>query len=176
MVAYRRHWLAGGTYFFTVTLKDRKSRWLVERIDDLKEAIRSVQLERPFRIDALVVLPEHLHTIWSLPHGDADYAARWQMVKARFSRRLAKSSAGISCNEQGEYNLWQRRYWEHTLRNERDLQQHMDYVYYNPVKHGWVRQVAQWPYSTFHRDVRKGIYPQNWAGGSDNLDDSGYGE
>ena len=176
MVQYRRNRVAGGTYFFTVTLRDRTARCLVERIDDLKLSIQTVKRERPFRIDAMVVLPEHLHTVWSLPPDDDDYAGRWRLIKGRFSRALVKAGVGLRRNDKGEYDLWQRRYWEHTIRDEADLQRCVDYLYYNPVKHGWVKQVHQWPHSTFHRDVAKGIYPQNWAGSDKEEDDKGYGE
>jgi putative transposase len=117
-----------------------------------------------------------LHTIWTLPPDDDDYAVRWQMIKSRFSRALVRRGAGVRCNERGEYDLWQRRYWEHTIRNEADLRRHVAYVHYNPVKHGWVQRVDQWPYSTFHRYVRKGIYPRDWAGGDEKSGGTGYGE
>ncbi|MCC6301766.1 MAG: transposase [Gammaproteobacteria bacterium] len=176
MVRYRRNRVAGGTYFFTVTLNDRQSRRLVDEIDHLGSAIRSVKRERPFRIDALVILPEHLHAIWTLPPDDDDYVSRWRMIKARFSRALMKGGAVVRCNDRGEYDLWRRRYWEHTIRDEADLRHHVDYVHYNPVKHGWVRRVDQWPYSTFHRYVRNGAYPKDWAGGDRACDDREYGE
>jgi putative transposase len=176
MVLYRRNRVAGGTYFFTVTLIDRRSRWLVDRIDRLRAAIQTVKRERPFRVDAMVILPEHLHAVWTLPQHDDDYAVRWRMIKARFSRALANDGAELRRNVKGEYNLWQRRYWEHTVRDEIDLRHHVDYVHYNPVKHGWVQRVDQWPYSTFHRFVRLGIYPRDWAGGDDECCSEGYGE
>jgi putative transposase len=176
MVRYRRSRIAGGTYFFTVTLRDRRARWLVERIDDLKEAIRSVKRERPFHIEAMVVLPEHLHALWRMPPEDHDYAGRLRLIKARFTRMLVKAGAGVNRNEKGEYDLWQRRYWEHTIRDEADLRRHVDYVHFNPVKHGWVKYVHQWPHSTFHRYVQSGIYPRDWAGGEIEYCDKEYGE
>lgn len=164
MVAYRRNRVAGGTYFFTVTLHDRQAFTLTDRIDALRQVVNRARQERPFRIEAWVVLPEHLHAVWTLPLGDDDYAARWRLIKSRFTHALTKAGLALSRNGKGEYDLWQRRYWEHTIRDEGDLRRHVDYVHFNPVKHGWVKQVKDWPYSTFHRFVRQGIYPMDWAG------------
>ena len=176
MVAYRRNVIPGACYFFTVTLLDRASRLLVERIDDLRQAVRSVHAERPFDIDAVVILPDHLHCIWTLPPGDADYALRWREIKTRFSRRIpAGEYRRLGRVNKGERGIWQRRYWEHTLRDERDVERHVDYIHYNPVKHGQVTRVADWPHSSFHRYVRKGIYPMDWAG-SDRRIDGSFGE
>jgi putative transposase len=165
MVGYRRNIIPGGRYFFTVTLADRASRLLVERIVDLRTAFRTVRAQRPFVMDAVVVLPDHLHCIWTLPPDDGDYALRWRDIKARFSRRIPagewRSPGRIN---KGERGIWQRRYWEHTLRDERDVEQHVDYIHYNPVKHGYVAQVSEWPYSSFHHYVRKGVYPKDRAG------------
>jgi len=176
MVLYRRNRVVGGTYFFTVTLRDRSSALLVECIDELRAAFRDAKRARPFRIEAMVVLPEHLHAIWTLPRDDDDYSGRWRVIKARFTRSLAESGVGIRCNPKGEYDLWQRRFWEHTLRDEADLRRHVEYIHFNPVKHGWVTQVRDWPYSTFHRYVRAGIYPLDWAGDSLAIEASGFGE
>ena len=166
MVTYRRNMVPWACYFFTVTLLDRTSLLLVERINDLREAMRSVQMERPFKIDAVVILPDHLHCIWSLPPGDLDYALRWREIKSRFSRRIPVGEhRTLGRVKKGERGIWQRRYWEHTVRDERDMERHVDYIHYNPVKHGQVTHVADWPYSSFHRFVEKGIYPMNWAGG-----------
>ncbi len=163
MVRYRRHRIVGGTYFFTVTLRDRRSTLLVERIDCLREAFRHVRRHRPFVVDAVVVLPDHLHVIWTLPPGDADYAGRWRALKGRFSRQLARQGIDLGKDGRGEYVLWQRRYWEHTIRNAADLARHMDYIHYNPVKHGHVTKVMDWPYSSFHRFVKAGVYPADWG-------------
>ncbi|MCC6208788.1 MAG: transposase [Gammaproteobacteria bacterium] len=176
MVQYRRNRVAGGSYFFTVALNDRGARWLVDEVGYLRSAIRAVKRERPFRLDAMVILPDHLHAVWTLPPDDEDYAARWQMIKARFSRALRANGARLWRNDEGEYDLWQRRYWEHTIRNEADLRNHVDYLHYNPVKHGWVSRVDQWPYSTFHRYISAGIYPRSWSGESVAHDGKGYGE
>jgi REP-associated tyrosine transposase len=163
MVFYRRNFIPGGSYFFTVALTDRKRDWLVRHINLLRLAFRRAKRERPFTIDAIVVLPEHLHCVWTLPPGDADYSHRWRLIKARFSRVLSAAGAPIHQSAKGEYNVWQRRFWEHTLRDERDLQAHVDYIHYNPVKHDLVTRVGDWPYSSFHRFVRMGWLSADWA-------------
>jgi len=176
MVTYRRNRLPGGSYFFTLTLVDRSSCLLTERIEDLREAFRSVRRERPFTIDAMVVLPNHLHCIWRLPPGDADYSIRWREIKARFSRRVpAGESRTQGRGHQKERGIWQRCFWEHTLRDDRDRERHVDYIHYNPVKHGHVSRVADWPYSSFHRFVRLGVYPLDWGGEPDDRG-AGFGE
>lgn len=167
MVNYRRNLVPGGTYFFTVTLRGRSSRLLTEHIALLRAAFRSVKRKQPFHIDAIVILPEHLHTIWTLPEGDAGYPGRWRAVKSAFTRAVVKSGVAVEHNEKGEYALWQRRYWEHTIADEEDYRRHVDYIHYNPVKHGCAKQVADWPYSSFHHYVRQGILPHDWAGGED---------
>ncbi|MES9940358.1 MAG: transposase [Candidatus Thiodiazotropha sp. 6PLUC2] len=175
MVSYRRSRVAGGTYFFTVTLRNRQVSTLVERIDELRLVVKRAREEHPFRIDAFVVLPEHLHTVWTLPADDGDYAGRWRQIKGRFTRTLVKGGVALSKNSKGEYNLWQRRYWEHRIRDEEDFRRHIEYIHFNPVKHGLVKRVRDWPYSTFHKFVRQGVYPLDWAGSE--LDGEGeYGE
>ena len=165
MTEYRRNFVKGGSYFFTVTLAVRSQKLLVDHIDALREAFRHVKTEHPFVLDAMVVLPEHLHCIWTLPSGDANYPDRWRRIKAAFSRSLPdRYPRSPSKTLKGERGIWQRRYWEHTLRDEEDWQRHMDYIHYNPVKHQHVKQVADWPYSTFHRYVETGTYSRNWAG------------
>jgi len=165
MPNYRRNRVPGGTYFFTVNLLDRKSVLLVEYIDDLREAVRVVRQTQPFHIDAWVVLPEHMHAIWTLPSGDDRYSDRWRAIKKKFSKTIPKteyrSKIRVKRHERG---IWQRRFWEHTIRDEKDYAMHMDYVHYNPVKHGWSSTVKEWPYSSFHRMVKMGIYPSSWAG------------
>ena len=167
MVQYRRNYVAGGTYFFTVTLDDRKSTALVDHISALRAAFRTVRHEHPFTIDAIVILPDHLHAIWTLPDGDDDFSDRWRRIKAHFTRRLVAADLAIARHSNGEYALWQRRYWEHTIRDERDFERHVDYVHFNPVKHGLVSRVCDWPYSSFHRYVRHGLLPNDWAGDVD---------
>ncbi len=156
MVTYCRNFIPGASYFFTVILRDRTSSLLVDYVDDLREVIRSVKAERPFDIDAIVIMPEHLHSIWTLPQGDADYSIRWREIKTRFSRRVPFSQRGNG--------VWQARFWEHTLRDQSDMENHIDYIHYNPVKHGYVDNVADWHYSSFHRHVRQRKCPLDWAG------------
>ena len=123
-----------------------------------------------------MILPEHLHCIWTLPEGDADYPERWRRIKAMFSRSLTDSiSRSPSKILKGERGIWQRRYWEHTLRDETDWQRHIDYIHYNPVKHRHVECVVDWPFSTFHRYVEAGVYPRDWAG-SGKVGDGRFGE
>jgi len=138
---YRRHYVPGGSWFFTVNLRNRYSDLLVRYIDALRLATAQVKRRKPFLINGWVVLPEHMHCIWTLPEGDSDYSGLWRDIKKLFTRTL--QTPGI----------WQPRIWEH-----------MDYIYINPVKHGWVKRVQDWPYSTFHRDVQNGLYPLEWAG------------
>lgn len=164
MSDYRRHRVAGGTYFFTVNLLNREARLLVEHIDALRAAVRKVRAQRPFHIDAWVVLPEHMHCVWTLPSGDDDYSSRWRAIKIAFAKTLPKTEClSVVRERKGERGIWQRRFWEHTIRDEKDYAVHMDYVHINPVKHGLVARVQDWPYSSFHRWVAAGIYPLDWA-------------
>jgi putative transposase len=163
MVLYRRNFVPGGTFFFTAALADRRSRTLIENIALLRQACRVTRQERPFSIDAVVVLPDHLHVVMTLPAGDADYSGRWKRCKSLFSRLVAKRGGG-SKNQRGEYTLWQRRYWEHTIRDDVDFERHVNYIHYNPVKHGLVTRVVDWPFSSFHRFVAQDILPGDWAG------------
>jgi putative transposase len=165
MTNYRRNRVAGGCYFFTVNLAERRSNLLTDHIDLLRRAFRYARLRHPFTIESIVVLPDHLHAVWSLPEGDDDFSLRWRLIKSAFSRSLPPGERiSASRLRKGERGLWQRRYWEHTIRNDGDFARHMDYVHFNPVKHGFVRRVADWPYSSFHRMVRLGAYPEDWAG------------
>ena len=176
MVSYRRNYVAGGTYFFTVTLADRRSALLSEHIDCLRRSFREVREEKPFNVIAMVVLPDHLHAVWRLPENDADYSGRWKSIKSRFTRALVKQGIPFSRNAKGEYRVWQRRFWEHTIRDQDDLNRHIDYIHYNPVKHGLVTRASEWPYSSIHRYVRKGLLSADWGG--DHIDEAGrsYGE
>jgi putative transposase len=163
MVNFRRNYVAGGTYFFTVTLSDRRSRLLVDHIDLLRRAFRKARTERSFAIDAIVILPDHLHAIMTLPDGDDDYSTRWQAIKGGFTRSLRNAGLDLSKDSRGEYRLWQRRFWEHTIRDDDDRQAHVDYIHYNPVKHGLVERAADWPYSSIHRFVRMGWLDTDWG-------------
>ena len=153
MPNYRRAFVQGGRYFFTVNLLDRKSRLLVEHIDILRTAVRETRTAFPFVIDAMVVLPDHIHAVWTLPEGDADFSVRWRWIKIRFSRSVPTTEPRSKVREaRSERGIWQRRYWEHVIRDDRDLKNHIHYCWFNPVKHGHVGNVEDWPYSTFHRD------------------------
>ncbi|MGB8400770.1 REP-associated tyrosine transposase [Bradyrhizobium sp.] len=165
MTDYRRNFIAGGSFFFTVNLAERRLRLLTEHIDELRAAFRDVRRQHSFAIDAMVVLPDHLHAAWTLPEGDADFATRWRLIKSGFSRRLpAGERISGSRAAKGERGIWQRRYWEHTIRDGGDFARHIDYIHINPVKHGLVARVADWPYSSFHRMMKLGVYPEDWAG------------
>jgi putative transposase len=140
---------------------------LIDHIDALRTVMRRVKATYPFYIDAMVALPDHLHAMWKLPEGDRDYSTRWALIKAGFSRCLPKgerrTQSRIAKDERG---IWQRRFWEHLIRNEWDYARHADYIHHNPIKHSYVKQVNDWPYSTFHRFVARGIYPAAWGGGN----------
>ncbi len=172
---YRRSDVAGGTFFFTVNLADRSSRLLTLQIDLLRYSIRKVKQTHPFDIVAMVVLPDHLHTVWKLPAGDRDYPMRWSLIKAGFSRGLEKTENISKARKQKrERGIWQRRYWEHQLRTDTDLTRHVDYVHINPVKHGYVNVPVDWPYTSLHRYIRQGLCLPDWAAGSNaNLGECG---
>ncbi|HEX7112265.1 MAG TPA: transposase [Mizugakiibacter sp.] len=166
MSRYRRVRLPGATWFFTVNLARRDVAWLTEHIDILRDATRRVRAAHPFAIDAMVVLPEHLHAVWTLPAGDSDYALRWRLIKSAFSRAIpAGERRNASRIAKGERGIWQRRFWEHWVRDEDDLRRHIEYVHYNPVKHGHVTRAAAWPWSTFHRYVKAGRLALDWGVG-----------
>jgi putative transposase len=177
MTNYRRHFVGGGSYFFTLNLADRGLRLLTDNIDALRGAFRYTRVRHPFAIDAIVVLPDHLHAIWTLPEREPDYALRWRLIKATFSRALRRGEkVSLSRSRKRERGVWQRRYWEHMIRDEDDFARHADYIHFNPVKHGHVRRVVDWPYSSFHHLVWSGRYPAEWAGASDDSHNSGFGE
>ena len=146
---YRRVRQNGGTYFFTVNLENRQQDLLVRNINILRESFRTVKQKHPFVIDAAVILPDHLHCIWTLPEYDHDYSKRWRLIKTYFSKELPQNE-GISRSrrEKGERGIWQRRFWEHQIRNEYDLLQHIQYIHNNPVKHGYCQKSSEWPYSS----------------------------
>ena len=169
MRTYQRLRIEGGCYFFTVNLAQRHGNdLLVHHIDDLREALRTTIRDHPFSIDAMVVLPDHLHCIWQLPPGDDDYSKRWRLIKARFSRCINRGEKiSASRERKGERGIWQRRYREHAIRDEQDYQRQVDYIHYNPIKHGYVQASHEWPHSSFARWVKRGMYPKNWAAGSE---------
>ena len=176
MTSYRRNFLPGGSFFFTVNLAERRLSLLTMHVELLRPAFRETHRGHPFTIDAIVILPDHLHTVWTMPDGDADFATRWRLIKSAFSRSIARSERiSASRAAKGERGIWQRRYWEHTIRDENDFARHVDYVHINPVKHGLVRRVCEWKHSSFHRHVEDGTYPVDWAGDTSD-DGSDYGE
>jgi putative transposase len=164
MVKYRRDNTPGATYFFTVTLRNRQSNLLTTHINDLGEAFRYVRQKAYFQTVAIVVMHEHLHAIWQLPSDDSDYSRRWSLIKGHFTRALLKKDILFSKDKSGEYDLWQKRFWEHRIRNEIDFQRHIDYIHYNPVKHGLVSLPIQWPYSSIHRFIEYGVLDSEWSG------------
>jgi len=163
MVQYRRSRITGGTFFFTVNLRDRRRAFLVEHVDALRRILRDVRDQLPFTIDAMVVLPDHWHSVWTLPPGDAEYTRRIRLIKARFTRHLVRNGVKITKDQRGEYQLWQKRFWEHTIRDDRDFESHVNYVHFNPVKHGHVARPGEWPHSTFHLYVARGLLPAHWS-------------
>ena len=169
MPDYRRAWHPGGTYFFTVNLLQRHGNDLLTRhVDLLRDTVRSVRRRHPFTIHGWVVLPDHLHCVIELPQNDADFATRWRLIKMDFSKALPRTERLSEVRaRRGERGIWQRRYWEHLIRDEADFRAHMDYVHINPMKHGLVKRVADWPHSTFHHLVEQGVYPKDWAGGDE---------
>ena len=174
MPDYRRNRVPGGTYFFTVCLADRRSNLLVTEIDALRTAVKKVHSQRPFHIDAWVILPDHMHCLWTLPEGDADFPGRWREIKKAFSKQIPLNECRTAVMaERGERGIWQRRYWEHTILDDRDYAAHMDYTHFNPVKHGLVSHAADWPFSTFHRCIEHGLYPDAWQGSSDDVLEAG---
>lgn len=164
MVLYRRSRIANAPYFLTVTLRDRNSSLLVDHVEALGTAFRAAAAQYPFHIDAVVVLPDHFHLLCSLPENDADFSRRIQVVKRNFTLSLVNHGVPLSRDHRGEYCLWQRRFWEHTIRDDDDFARHVDYIHYNPVKHGLVHAVAEWPHSSFHRYVRRGLLGADWGG------------
>lgn len=166
MTDYRRAWHPGGTYLFTVNLLQRHGTDLLTReITLLRAVVAGVRSRHPFHIHGWVVLPDQLHCVIELPPGDADFAVRWRLIKMGFSKGLPKTERRSATRQRrGERGIWQRRYWEHLIRDDADFQAHMDYVHINPLKHGLVTRVSDWPYSTFHRLVERGVYPADWAG------------
>jgi len=159
---YRRFRSAEDCYFFTVVTEHRRPL-LVENMGRLRQAFRAVREKYPFSIDAIVVLPDHLHTVWRLPEGDSDYSLRWMQIKRRFSSGFQAAPSNQSQQKKREKGVWQRRFWEHAIRDECDWKNHLDYIHYNPVKHGHVERVRDWPFSSFHRAVKRGLYPLNWG-------------
>lgn len=165
MPNYRREWTPGGTWFFTVNLLERRrNELLIAEFDRLRACIALERSRRPFSVVAWVVLPDHMHWIWRLPEGDADFAVRWRRIKTDFSLSFPKNERRSMVRvARGERGIWQRCYWEHLIKDDDDLRHHIEYIHYNPVKHGYVTQAVDWPYSSFHRYVRSGVYASDWG-------------
>jgi len=187
MPDYLRPRVPGACVFFTVTLAERGSDLLVREIAALRAAVGVARAARPFGIDAWVVLPDHIHAVWTLPQGDSDYGTRWGAIKARFTRHVRASGRvgfhptlgpdgrrsvvgwnptlhSASKLRKGDAGIWQRRFWEHHIRDEADYANHVRYCWINPVKHGFVERAADWPYSSIHRDIRRGGVEPEWSG------------
>lgn len=161
---YRRVLVPGATYFFTLTLQNRKSDLLIQRIDELRFAFRKVQKNHPFYINAVVVLPDHCHLILTLPNEDMNYSKRLRSIKSIFSMQIIPGETiSQSRQKKGERGIWQRRYWEHLIRDTIDYEHHVNYIHNNPVKHGYVKNPIDWRYSSIHRFISQGILSENWA-------------
>ena len=174
---YRRSKVNGGTYFFTVNLAERHQTLLIDQIDTLRAAINKAKKNHPFTIDAIVVLPDHIHAIWTLPKNDNEFSKRWGLIKSGFSYRLPKEERRSKSRvRKGERGIWQRRFWEHQIRDEKDFEMHIDYIHYNPVKHGYVKRAVDWPYSSIHEYVAKGILESHWGDQEDHCYDMVSGE
>jgi putative transposase len=164
MPQYIRAKMKGSVFFFTVVLAERPSDLLIEKVELLRRSYQTVQQRRPFETVAICILPDHIHAVWKLADGDADFSTRWSLIKSGFSRGLAarpKSASQITKREKG---IWQRRYCEHAIRDDADLERHIDYIHFNPVKHGHVTRVADWPHSSYHRYVERGLLAADWGG------------
>jgi putative transposase len=164
---YQRVYVKGGTYFFTVVSYKRK-KILTQSCNVLllREAFRYVMKKHPFKIDAFVLLPEHFHCIWTLPKDDHDFSKRWRLIKSYFSRycnEIYKQTPLESRIKKKEQAVWQRRFWEHLLRDNDDYKRHVEYIHYNPVKHNLVTAPIDWEYSSFHRYVQERIYDKDWG-------------
>jgi putative transposase len=180
MSEYRRSYVPGGTYFFTLTTLGRRPILIQEPYRNaLRQAINEVRKTMPFQIIAWVLLPDHLHAVWKLPESDVNFSLRWSLIKQHVTRECAGRARNVPTNKarqrRNEGTIWQRRFWEHTIRDEADFRHHIDYIHYNPVKHGYVTNPADWPYSTFHRYASEGVYTIDWAS-ADEIENSSYGE
>lgn len=172
---YRRDRTPGASYFFTLVTHQRRPLLAVEEaVDRLRDAFRRVRARRAFTVEAMVILPDHLHCIWTLPPGDADFSTRWRLIKSRFTRSNpvdGRVKPGSARRRKHEAAIWQHRFWEHRLRDDRDFRNHVEYIHYNPIKHGLVERLADWPWSSFHRYVERGLYPPDWGSSVPDLPD-----
>ncbi|NJN20718.1 MAG: transposase [Leptolyngbya sp. RL_3_1] len=168
---YRRAKTPGATYFFTVVTYNRQHLFKhPETIQLLRQSFHTVKQQHSFDIEAIVVLPDHLHCLWTLPAGDANFSTRWRLIKSHFTRHCPgqyKRARSLSRRHKQEQAVWQRRFWEHQIRDEADFVRHADYIHYNPVSHGLVNAPAEWPYSSFHCFVKQGFYSHDWGKGEE---------
>ena len=154
----------GSIFFFTVVLEQRPNSLLIDEINRLRRIYKIVQQRQPFETVAICIMPDHIHALWALPEGDANFAARWSSIKSGFSRGLDAQTRSPSKVSKREKGIWQRRYWGHAIRDEADFKRHVDYIHFNPVKHGYVTRVADWPHSSFHGYVERGVLAEDWGG------------
>jgi len=156
---YRRAYAPGGTFFFTLVTKNRYPFFNDSKnVEIIGQEIRNICTDRPFRMDAIVILPDHIHCLWTLPKGDSDYSTRWRLIKRAVTQKInSVNTANFPIS------VWQSRYWEHQIRDALDFRSHVEYIHYNPVKHGWVKSVRYWPYSSFHKYVQCGEYDREWG-------------
>ncbi len=174
---YRRADIKGGTYFFTINLADRQNTLLVDEFDKLRASINKVKQRHPFILDALVVLPDHLHLMITLPEGDDDFATRLMLIKSGFSRQIPKTEKIESSREsKRERGIWQRRYWEHLIRDETDFERHVDYIHYNPVKHGYVERAVDCEFTTIHSFIEKDLLTADWGYADESSSKQSFGE
>ena len=175
---YRRAFIPGGSFFFTAVTELRRPLFAsADAVGVLRTAFRAVRATRPFEVDAIVVLPDHLHCIWTLPPDDADFATRWRLIKTWFTKHCdpaLRADPHRARTAKQEQALWQHRYWEHALRDEADVIRHVEYVHFNPVKHGLVSSAMEWPYSSFLRYVEAGMYPADWGQGAIDFEGVGH--
>jgi len=179
MPEYRRATTEGGTFFFTIVTYERRPILCLEKSRAImRDVIRSVAKRHPFAVNAWVVLPDHMHCLWTLPGGDKNFSVRWALIEREFTRGLRTTLAeeaasetevapNLSRERHREGTAWQRRFWEHQIRDEKDYAAHMDYIHFNPVKHGLVKSPKDWPYSTFHQHVASGVYNHDWGSSGD---------
>jgi putative transposase len=161
---YRRIFIPGATYFITVNLLDRKSTLLVDHVQRLRHSFQRAKKFYPFTIEGIVILPDHFHMMISLPQDDSNYPLRVRLIKSLFSIQLAQEETiNLSRKRKGERGIWQRRFWEHLIYNEKDYENHLNYIHFNPVKHAYVQKASERPYSSIHRLIKANILPENWA-------------
>jgi putative transposase len=169
---YRRAKIAGASYFFTVVTHERRPIFQnAEAVVLFETGLKRIKERHPFEVDAYVILPDHIHTVWTLPEQDANFSTRWRLIKEAFTKPFGRMQQPLSRNasrkSKGEQAIWQRRFWEHVIRDEADYAAHVDYIHYNPVRHGLTTAARDWPHSSFSAWVKRGVYEPYW--GSDEI-------